>query len=214
MAPLWHYRISFAVSSPLLRCSVFSISASLNDNVSSAPSSRLPWSHKKYQLTATTPFLPLLLPLLLLVFLSLLPASCSAQYEWLGSTQMTTARLYHGMANLNDGRVLVAGGSTASLGSNSYATITTAEIHSFNAGTWTSAGALGVGRSFVGLGVEPTSGKAFAIGGFDSNSNPSAAIDMWDPSTSSFSPGVPRYLTRGQHTLLWDIMGWCTLSGA
>jgi trimeric autotransporter adhesin len=94
---------------------------------------------------------------------------------------LTTPRFAHTATMLNNGMVLLAGGSDSSGNP-----LVSAELYSPAAGTFSSTGTLNVAR------INPTAallnnGIVLIIGGFDSTGSPLASAELYNPASSTFT---------------------------
>jgi hypothetical protein len=123
---------------------------------------------------------------------------------------MAVPRVLHTSTRLADGRVLIAGGMT---GGGVGTAIAEAEIFDPDAGTFVPVGSMGSGRADH-TATLLASGKVLIVGGWNGHP-PDAAddppwdplfVELFDPSSGSFSPGGTDSTTRGRHgsVRLWD----------
>jgi hypothetical protein len=119
-----------------------------------------------------------------------------ATNTWTPAASMIVARGSHWAALLTNGKVLVAGG-----GNDSASALDTTELYDPATNAWSSAGTLSVARANQGItpaAVLP-SGKVVIAGGWTGSIN-SAATDIYDPATSTWSTGAPMNEGRRDHT--------------
>ncbi len=115
-------------------------------------------------------------------FPCLLSAASGGSFVNLGD--MTMARLYHGVALLPDGKVLIAGGFSVSQDTSS------AEIYDPAARTFTATGSMESPREFCAKADAPiplVNGKVLVVGGRSGNTYISTA-ELYDETTGVFSP--------------------------
>jgi hypothetical protein len=112
---------------------------------------------------------------------------------------LSVARESHTATLLNDGRVLVAGGSDGTVGNPTpAATIyATAELFDPTKGTFTAAGMMTSGRDFFTASLL-SSGKVLAAGGTASGGSLTTA-DLFDPTSTSFAATGNMTATRFYH---------------
>jgi hypothetical protein len=128
---------------------------------------------------------------------------------WSATGTMTTPRQFHSAALLSDGRVLVAGGSPGS----PFPCLASAEIYDPTTGMWTATGSMPTARVTGGNGyVQPYLANlpngVLAAGGisgptlcFTGGGAPTAAAEVFDPGTGTWSPTTPMSVARGYTTL-------------
>lgn len=102
---------------------------------------------------------------------------------WTAKTSMTTARQGHDVVMLQDGRIMVAGGTGA------VGFLASCEIYDPTFNSWTSTGSLNVARNHPKLLLLP-SGRVIAIGGSTGVSGTSSHLnvptEIWDPVTGTW----------------------------
>jgi hypothetical protein len=113
---------------------------------------------------------------------------------------LNTPRSHHTATLLNDGRVLVAGGGDGTLKTGAgFATATaSAEVYDPSAQTWTSAGAMSVGRVFHTASLMPN-GHVLIAAGVNELAVDFTSVDDFDPVSLTFSPGPPLSQDRFRH---------------
>ena len=94
---------------------------------------------------------------------------------------MGTARVSHTATSLNNGKVLVAGGTEASGNA-----VATAELYDPTNGSFSPTGSMGTARAHYAATLLP-SGKVLVTGGLDAAGNPLATAELYDPSIGTFS---------------------------
>jgi hypothetical protein len=134
------------------------------------------------------------------------------QGAWTLTGNMSTAHDYGAQATLNDGTILMAGGTD---GTN---VLSSAEVYSPSSGTWTPAGPMTDARQYFPAVTLP-SGQVLITGGLDSMGNVLAGAELYDPISGTWSPAGALTVARYFHTatLLQSgevlVTGGCTLSG-
>ena len=117
-----------------------------------------------------------------------------------------TARYVHGAARLDDGRVLVAGGSDG-LG----APLASAELFDPVTGTFSAAGSMNAARLYLTLDTL-AGGTVLATGGMGEE-GVLASTEAFDARTNSFSPGPPTWTARAGHRAVVLQNGTLLLTG-
>jgi hypothetical protein len=122
---------------------------------------------------------------------------------------MALGRAVHMAVKLDDGRVLIVGGSTGDSGGTTPTTVP-AEIYDPGTATFSAAGVQDPGSTF-GTVTKLADGKVLVAGGYHGSdiSAPDALLastQVWDPSTLAFTPGGNLTAGRALHsaTLLQD----------
>jgi len=127
--------------------------------------------------------------LCLAVAVALLCAGAHAEGTWSAAGSLATARYYHTATLLPSGKVLVAGGSSASGGS-----LASAELYDPGTNTWTAAGSLATTRDDFSATLLPN-GKVLVAGG------PDTSTELYDPGTNTWSAaGSSLAAKRVDHT--------------
>ncbi|HLM46050.1 MAG TPA: kelch repeat-containing protein, partial [Myxococcaceae bacterium] len=113
-----------------------------------------------------------------------------ATNTWSYTGGLNTARAFHTMTLLPNGKVLVTGGSDAS-----DRLITSAELYDPATGKWTAAAAMGTGRASHTATLLPN-GKVLVAGGSGLDVALSSSAELYDPATNTWSAtgsmGAPR----------------------
>ncbi len=112
---------------------------------------------------------------------------------WSSAASMITGRRLHASAKLNDGRVLVMGGSTSG------GFITASEIYDPTANTWTATGSLAVPRSQHAA-AALNDGRVLIAGGLTTGGSYLTTAEIYDPATGTFS-GAGTTARRSGHTM-------------
>lgn len=113
---------------------------------------------------------------------------------WAPAGTMVVPRILHAATRLEDGRVLVAGGSEGGGPSSA-----PAELYDPVVNNWTQATPLGVARNL------PTTtllddGRVLVVGGADGQSKGLPFAELFDPHSGSWSPTAPLAVGRWKHT--------------
>ena len=111
------------------------------------------------------------------------------------------ARGGHSATLLDDGRVLIVGGSAVDLDAGEASVFDSAFVWDPESKTFQSAGALAQGRSSHTATLLPD-GRVLVIGGTEgmTEADVLAGAEIWDPSTASFEPAGMLAAARSQHT--------------
>lgn len=131
-------------------------------------------------------------------------ASAATAGAWSPTGSMVTARYDHGMAKLQDGRVLVTGGRN--LWTNSIP-LTSTELYNPSTGSWTVTGSLNTGRMWFGNVVTLSNGKVLIAGGTDSSGQGDySTAELYDPAlgTWTYTGSMNRARRNATLTLLND----------
>lgn len=102
----------------------------------------------------------------------------------------TSLRIFHSATLLQDGRVLLTGGSQENAG---------AEIYDPNSGVFSRTGSMMFARSFHTATLLP-SGKVLIAGGLRWHGGDIDLIEIYDPATSAFTPAASMQQGRFWHT--------------
>ena len=100
---------------------------------------------------------------------------------WSVTGSLSVGRAQHTATLLQNGKVLVAGGISASGSENS-----SAEIYDPATGKWSSAGNMITGRRFAQAALL-TNGRVVVMGGQDTPGNTLSSTELYDPSTNKWS---------------------------
>ncbi len=120
---------------------------------------------------------------------------------WAPTGSLNEHRLAHTSALLGDGRVLAAGGHTATT------TRSSAELYDPRAETWTLTGSMGTGR-WSHTSTLLRDGKVLVVGGFGEyvpNANAQPVLDsaeLYDPATGTWTPTSPLNVRRALHSAI------------
>jgi hypothetical protein len=102
---------------------------------------------------------------------------------WTAAEAMKVARFDHAAVRLNDGRILVAGGSSAS-----GTALASAEIYDPATGHWTLTGSMGQARYGMTLTLLGN-GTVLVAGGYSSGSSPALnSTELFDPTLGGWTP--------------------------
>jgi hypothetical protein len=107
--------------------------------------------------------------------------------EWRSTTSMLDARSSHVAVPLNDGRVLVIGGSAGRLGE-----LRNCEIYDPKSETWSRTGAIKIERAGLAATLLPN-GSVLAVGGYNSLGGRSyfSLSEIFDPATGQWRQSQP-----------------------
>jgi Kelch motif/Bacterial Ig-like domain (group 2) len=114
--------------------------------------------------------------------------------EWAATASMRQARRSHTATLLNDGRVLVSGGTVT--GGNATAS---AEIFDPATESWSPAADMNAAR-YYGASIRLASGKVLVVGG-DYFIDPSLRAEVYDPAINTWTPAGPMLAPRTTQTL-------------
>jgi N-acetylneuraminic acid mutarotase len=122
---------------------------------------------------------------------------------------LVTARQIHTATRLQDGRVLVVGGSNVTVNA-----IATAEIYDPATKTWSSGGSLSTARSYHTATLLPN-GQVLVAGGLTANPQPVtlSSAELYDPSTNSWSSAASLLTARQGHTAVLLQNGMVLVAG-
>lgn len=119
-------------------------------------------------------------------------AASPSNGAWIHVSSLATTRVFHTATLLQDGRVLVAGGTSSGSYSSGFAPlIGNAELYDPTSKTWSTTGSLNTLRlnnhvSFPFM-VTLQNGKALIAGGSDANNNSIDSAELYDPATGVWS---------------------------
>src|SRR6516164_100458 len=175
-----HVALSIAllsISAVLLASSFRATPATRGLNAFSAPAAA---GHKEptIEQTASIPSLP----------------AVDAPFTFNNTGNLTTARLIHTATLLNNGKVLVAGGTLSDFNT----PLSSAELYDPASGTWTATGSLNTARFFHTATLLPN-GKVLVAGGQGSGGFLTSA-ELYDPSTGSWTATGDLPTARYYHT--------------
>ncbi|MGB8411482.1 MAG: kelch repeat-containing protein [Candidatus Binatus sp.] len=131
---------------------------------------------------------------LLVILVLALPISAAAPGVWTLSGNLNTARANHAAAMLPNGGALIVGGTGSS------GVLTSAEIYSLSANTFT---AVPTGLPTAASGLTATvlnDNTVLLAGGADSSGNPLAAAELYNPTLNSFTALPSLNTARSHHT--------------
>ena len=115
----------------------------------------------------------------------------SPQFNTAGD--MTIAREFHTATLLNDGTVLIAGGSDGNT------PLASAELFDPAAGNFAPTGSLAAAR-YHATATRLVNGKVLIVGGFDANGQALASAELYDPAAKTFVSAGATAAPRGLHT--------------
>jgi hypothetical protein len=114
--------------------------------------------------------------------------------KWMYTGGLNTARRFHTMTLLPDGKVLVAGGLGADGG-----LLASAELYDPATGTWSPTASMGLGRGYHTATLLPN-GKVLVAGAAGPEWSPSASAELYDPATGTWSPTGSMLKPRRYHS--------------
>ncbi|WNG54922.1 DUF5011 domain-containing protein [Archangium gephyra] len=117
-----------------------------------------------------------------------------ATNSWSYTGSLNTARAYHTITLLPDGKVLVTGGNDAADG-----LISSAEIYDPATGRWTAVASLGTGRASHTATLLPN-GKVLVAGGSGIDIALSSSAELYDPATNTWAATGSMLSPRRFHT--------------
>lgn len=113
---------------------------------------------------------------------------------------MVTPRTYHSATLLQSGKVLVAGGSSASISN-----LTDAELYDPGTKTWTATRPISIGR-YSQTATPLQNGKVLIVGGYGGtttntqNPLPLGSAEIYDPATETWTQAANLHVERANHT--------------
>lgn len=136
--------------------------------------------------------------LLLLAVVALFPTFVAAQSAgtWAYTGNLNAGRTYHTATTLENGLVLIVGGTSAALGSGGLAS---AELYNPSTGKFTATGSLHTAR-YLHTATLLNNGEVLVVGGLDPNGNPVGSAELYNPSTGTFSVTGPLNVARWVHS--------------
>ncbi|MBI5480989.1 MAG: hypothetical protein HY906_19175 [Deltaproteobacteria bacterium] len=114
--------------------------------------------------------------------------------EWQPAASMPVGRYVHTATLLQNGKVLVAGGSTAS-----FTALASALLYDPAANSWSPAGTMPQARTNHTATLLP-SGKVLVVGGTPDGLTALASASLYDPAANSWSPAASMPQPRADHT--------------
>jgi N-acetylneuraminic acid mutarotase len=121
-----------------------------------------------------------------------------ASNAWTRVASMATARIRQTATLLQDGKVLVVGGSNSGSGQTAAAYLNSAEEYDAAGDSWTSAGQMVSARSGHTATLLPN-GHVLVAGGSDGDTT-LATVEDFDPGASKWSEAAPMAVARWLHT--------------
>lgn len=145
------------------------------------------------------------------ILLVLLTSIAEAADTWELTDSMNTARYDHGIALLQNGKVLVTAGRNLWYNS---VPLTSTEIYDPGSSSWSNTGNLKTGRFLFGNVVTLKTGKVLIAGGTDtSGQSDYGSAELYDPSTGSWSYTGSLNIPRRNPTLTMLDDGRVLISG-
>ena len=117
-----------------------------------------------------------------------------ASWSWRVTRSLNTARSGHTATLLQNGMVLVAGGTDSDFNRSA-----SAELYDPASRTWTATGSLNTAR-YMHTATLLQNGMVLVAGGFDSNSNASASAELYDPASGTWTATGSLNTARAFHT--------------
>jgi hypothetical protein len=117
-----------------------------------------------------------------------------ASWSWRVTHSLNTARSGHTATLLQNGMVLVAGGSDSNFNRSA-----SAELYDLASGTWTATGSLNTARN-MHTATLLQNGIVLVAGGVDSNISISATAELYDPASGTWSATGSLKTARAGHT--------------
>ena len=154
-------------------------------------------------------FLPCLLPIIVGGAIGLYPSLAQAQTPstggWTGAGTLTASRSGAEATTLQDGRILITGGTSAGV------PLSSAEIYDGN--TFTAISSMSVARSQHTI-ATLSDGRVVVAGGYTATNTPTNSIEIFDPASNTWS-SVPGGLTqaRAEHTMTALLDGRLLIAG-
>jgi hypothetical protein len=130
------------------------------------------------------------------------PAQAAVSRGWTTASSMSTARWLHAAARLDDGRVLVTGGTTTN---DAGGATRAAELFDPATATWTPAAAMGTPRLGHVL-VKLADGRVLAAGGASGPNVSLNTSEIYDPSRNTWTP-VPDAMSSNRYVASAVLLG-------